>query len=81
MTKVASNQPDAASQLATHTAPAKKPTVGQLLRKIERLEAHMTELAYARERVIAYNNRLLCDKVDAEIRIKQAVAILTGQEE
>lgn len=59
----------------------KKPTVPQLLRKIERLEAQVAELAYARERDREHGNRMLCAKVDAEIRIKQAVAILTGAEE
>lgn len=61
--------------------PQKKPTVPQLLRKIERLEAQVAQLKAMAKHDLASRNDWLCEAVDAKMRIKQATAILNGSDE
>jgi len=58
----------------------KKPTIASLNRKVERLEARISVLEHeiARHQEI-YRERLYY-VVDAELRIKQATAILMGDD-
>ncbi len=59
----------------------KKPTVAQLLRKIERLEARLAASEAHRSTLTDVCHRTLYDGVDARMRITQAVAILSGEDE
>ena len=59
----------------------KKPSYNALRRKCERLEAALKKATDdgARDRRVYYD--LLGDKVDLEMRVKQAIAILNGEDE
>ena len=58
-----------------------KPTYAQLQRKVEMLEAKLLELRTASDaRQSIYNDRIY-DVVELKIRVKQAMAILQGEEE
>ena len=58
----------------------KKPTIAILKRKVERLEARIAVLEHEIDRhQVIYRERLYY-VVDAELRIKQAMAILIGDE-
>lgn len=59
----------------------KPPTIAQLKRKIERLEARLEEAEQRMYQSQEVNRNNLYSHVDAQIRIKQAIAILSGEEE
>ena len=58
----------------------KKPTMGQLKRKIERLEAQIEDMRKHFERTQTTVFDLICDKVDYEMRVDHARRILEGEE-
>ena len=58
----------------------KRPTVGQLLRKIERLEAEVEMLKRFRQIDAASHHEYGYRAIDAETRIKQAIEILNGEQ-
>lgn len=55
-------------------------TIAQLLRKIERLEAQNAALHLALSRNAEHNREDFIARADAQVRIKQAVRILQGEE-
>lgn len=59
----------------------KPPTIAQLKRKIEQLEARLEEAEQRMYQSQEVNRNNLYSHVDAQIRIKQAIAILSGEEE
>lgn len=58
----------------------KPPTIGQLKRKIERLEARLAEMEAKYDKAMAVARQHIYDVVDANMRIEQAAAILRGEE-
>ena len=59
----------------------KKPTIASLKREIERLNARLAAAEKAFDRHIDAYRENLYDSVDAQIKIRQAIAILTGVDE
>jgi len=59
----------------------KKPTVGQLLRKIERLEARLAACEKYADRQFDVYRENLYEATDAQIKIAQAMRILNGDDE
>lgn len=62
------------------TAPAKKHTVSALLRKVQRLEAQIAELQAALGKSYRARGEYMLEAVDLRLRIKQAQAILNGED-
>lgn len=58
----------------------KPPTMGQLKRKIERLEARLAEMEEKYDKAMAIARQHIYDVTDANMRIEQAAAILRGEE-
>lgn len=58
----------------------KPPTIGQLKRKIERLEARLAEMEVQYDKAMAITRQHIYDVTDANMRIEQAAAILRGEE-
>jgi outer membrane murein-binding lipoprotein Lpp len=58
----------------------KKPTVSALQRKIERLEAQVEQLKADKQKAWDGYGNALGDLVDAQMRIKQAVRLLQGED-
>ena len=59
----------------------KQPTVAQLKRKIERLEAEVEMLRQFRQIDAKTHNEYAYRALDAEMRVKQALEILNGDTE
>lgn len=57
-----------------------KPTIGQLKRKIERLEARIAEIEAQYDKAQAVIRAHIYDVVDANTRIEQCARILRGEE-
>ena len=56
-------------------------TIAQLKRQNQRLQARIIELEGAYDKQASVIREHIYDVVDAEMRIKQALAILTGNDE
>lgn len=59
----------------------KKPTISSLKREIERLKARAAVLESEVERRDVIIREHIYDVVDAEMKIKQAMAILSGEDQ
>ena len=59
----------------------KKPTISSLKREIERLKARAVVLESEVERRDVIIREHIYDVVDAEMKIKQAMAILSGEDQ
>lgn len=57
-----------------------KPTIGQLKRKIERLEARIAEIEAQYDKAMGIARQRIYDVVDANTRIEQAARVLRGEE-
>jgi len=58
----------------------KKPTVAALLRKVEKLEARLAVADGRLDEYMRHYRSDLYERVDAQTRIDQAMAILKGEE-
>lgn len=58
-----------------------KPTYAHLQRKVEMLEAKLAALTAIYDARQSIYNEIVCDGVTLKIRVKQALAILQGEEE
>lgn len=57
-----------------------KPTIGQLQRKIAKLQSRLTECEAQLDKQFIIIREHIYDVVDAELKIKHALAILRGEE-
>ena len=59
----------------------KPETIAQLKRKVERLEAQVVKLTESQTETFAHYVKYMGGEVELRIRIRQAIQILTGEDE